>query len=126
MKREIAFLKYNKKNVFESLAFAEEHLRSKERACVVKHLIFCLGELNELISHSKRNINLYSALRDKVERLISSNRVELRELAKIRQRFWESLSLFEKIKFRFASYPYFYQAILFLFSIAFLLFAIVF
>ncbi len=85
MKRENQdkkFLSYNKKNCLTNFLQAENHIKAMntpsfiegEGSCVLKHLIFIRGELEEAIAHASRiepkNVKIFKILYEEIENFL--------------------------------------------------------
>jgi hypothetical protein len=76
------FLAYNKRNCLTNLLQAENHIKAMntlnfikgEGSCVLKHLLFVRGELNEAISHASRvepkNVKTFEKLYRQIENFL--------------------------------------------------------
>lgn len=78
-RKDEEFLAYNKRNCLINLLQAENHIKAMntlnfikgEGSCVLKHLLFVKGELNEAISHASkiepRSVKTFEKLHNKIE-----------------------------------------------------------
>lgn len=100
-----AFFEYNKENIYTNLIQAEDHARFADdldhAQCIIKHLMFVIGELKEMENHAKLVepdiVDKVRELRDKVYNIykgIVNKTIDKKDLC---NKIWNIRKEFEKI-----------------------------
>ena len=100
-----AFFDYNKENIYTNLIQAEDHARFADdldhAQCIVKHLMFVIGELKEMENHAKvvnpDIVDKIRELRDEVYGIykgIINKTIDVKDLC---NKIWNIRKKFEKI-----------------------------
>jgi len=99
------FFDYNKENIYMNLIQAEDHARYVEdldhAQCIIKHLLFVLGELKEMENHAKavkpEIVNDIKQLRDKVYQVYKSIVDKTADIDQLANNIWLIRKEFEAI-----------------------------